>query len=88
MVSKLNNICSWVNWKRVIELIVAFLIVRIIFILVTPHYSYWPIHAPAAALFCFSFGVLSGVGLAFSKERRRSDCRSRVLRLIKLLKDS
>lgn len=83
--NKLNSICSWISWRRVIELTIAFLLVRFMFSLFSHSFL---AHASGYALLAYLGGVISGIGLTLSTGRRANDCNHRWARFKKLMRDS
>lgn len=82
--NEFNSICSWFSWRRVIELITAFLLVRIVFSSLHP--SFEPTET-IYTLLVYLGGVISGIGLVLSTGRRATDCQHRWARFKKLIKD-
>lgn len=83
--NKLNSICNWLSWRRVIELTIAFLLVRFIFSLVSHSFL---AHASGYSLLAYLGGVICGIGLTLSSGRRATDCTHRWARFKKLMKES
>ena len=82
---KMNSICSWLSWKRVIELTFAILIVRWVFSLFA---NVDPAHASGYGLLFYLFGLACGIGFTLSTGRRATDCGTRFARFKKLLKQA
>jgi hypothetical protein len=84
--NKLSNLCNWVSWRRIIEFSFVFLFVRFMFSLCAAH-PYWTPSDTVQYICIYLFGICCGIGLVFSADRRKHDCKTRLHALIKLIKD-
>jgi hypothetical protein len=84
--NKLNSICNWVSWRRIVEFIFVFLFVRFMFSLFSAH-PYWVPTDTIQDICIYLFGICCGIGLVFSTDGRKHDCKTSLQTLLKLIKD-
>ena len=74
----------WLSWSNIIKVVLIWLILQTIVDIITKK----SIAVSVFSLFFYSAGVVSGIGLTYSKELRRFEKRKRILELIKTIKQA